>query len=998
MLRLCYMFGRHLEIAPQSERRKGGLMLLISLLISLVGSLIAPQTASALPTLALPDAGVYNSNLTQIHYNNINFSGPNVVKEGDSLNKQADGFNYDPGTVYFIFTKASDKLETESYIIVVNAKDKPTQGQYSKFIYNTKDKTFSKRSDTKNIRLSEGEIPTVRNCNIPWIGIVVCPLSNALASAIDDLYDAISSALVVTPLDINKEFASGQQKPIYAIWSIVRNISNIVFIALFLVVIASYITGFGLSNYTIKKVFPRLIVTAIVVNLSLTICTLLIDLFNILGYSVADIFIKIQRTTMAESDFNSINAINWTALLATVYGAGGTFIALNGGIIGSALLLLGSMAGALGTILGVVVMLSVRQAMVLILTVCSPLIFVLNLLPNTERWFKKWWGTFIKILAVFPIFSLIYGASQLASSIIIQTANDSFILILVGLIVKVVPFGLLFTIIKWSDSIMDNVTKSVTNRTKSLGEGLEGFFHRKQEIQKTQYESGNLNGARRYFTPRGWGQSMNRARRRDEANLRTAKAQQEAFYAHRSSALDKNQRPANADANAEMSARAAEATANAFKAKLNASFNTLSAKVEADLLIRDDKKKVIGMKNLNSFTNETEYQIASASLVKQIADNNLKATTAMVQEAQGKRIVGNVTLPAELGYEKDTSIRTAISGINNDYNRFLLADVINAQRKEFENEVDLNFSFAKQINLSEADAISYAIGKDILGSGINAELATAPGGKLIKVGKDGESYTITSNDKALRFAMAKLVGQAPRDDIHEFIIEATASLYDGAGRLIKKGDLDDYREEIVDLMLSKVGSNKMLSIKVPDYARRGLLRGRDTFYEVNTENIARGRYSANYLASVSKDFLNTMIEGVEKLINNDEIALANLDQNGRIKRVSLFDNFLEDYKDKATGIIDYEKAKYQIEYYHDAIIDALTDPQTHHLIQEQQKQRLEKLVELTERLLKNDFNDGIVRNNNFARFANADTSKIHKAANNLKNQRISKKTSYKLKP
>ena len=55
---------------------------------------------------------------------------------------------------------------------------------------------------------------------------------------------------------------------------------------MFLAIIISQLTGFGISNYGIKKMLPRLIIAAILVNLSIYICQIAVDLSNILGYGL----------------------------------------------------------------------------------------------------------------------------------------------------------------------------------------------------------------------------------------------------------------------------------------------------------------------------------------------------------------------------------------------------------------------------------------------------------------------------------------------------------------------------------------------------------------------------------------------------------------------------------------------------------------------------------------------------------------------------------------
>lgn len=929
------MFGRHTKKASPKGRRQGRLMLLISLLSILLGNLMMSVKSYALPTLALPDSGIYSENGKQIYYNSLIFSGPNTVQEGDSLTQQPDGFNYKPGTIYYLYIKPSDQGKTDAFIITVDRAENPTQGQYSKYAFSTDTKAYSNRSDTKNISLVAGEIPTIRNCNIPWIGWIVCPISNALATALDDLYNIVTDILTISPIDSEKNFASGQQKPIYAIWSIIRGISNAVFIILFLIVIFSYVTGFGMSDYAIKKVFPRLVVTAVLVNLSLTICTLLIDVFNIFGTSIAKIFTDIQASTMPESDITAINAVNWAGLLASAYGAGSLALALNGGVVGSTLLVLGGMAGALLTIVAVVIALSARQALVIILTVVSPLAFVLNLLPNTEKWFKKWWSMFVKILAIFPIFGLIYGASQLASSIIIQTANDSFILILVGLIVKVIPFGLLITIIRSSDAIMDRIAQAASNQTKSLGEGAQAFLHRKQELQKTKYETGSPRSFAGRFTPRGMAQTFNQGRRRDEALLRQTKANQETAYSRMVAQKYADGTPANINARAEMTARAAEEEMSVAKTQADISFNTLKARIDLDVTKAKGK--------LSGFNDELELKLAQNSLSKQIADTELRSVGYMQVEQQSRRVIDNIKIPKELGHKPGVDLHTAMAGINTDYKEYILADVIKMQRKEREDSIAAAQELLNQINLSEADTVSLAAGIDHMGSTINSRLRNA-GGKLTVKGKDGLDYIIDSKSDALAYAATNKIGSMPRSDLHEFLQFATVTDSNNPDQnKLMTQRLKDYREEVSNLIWkSNAGASDMaMGIKTPDYIKRGLFRGMDTLYEVAFENVAKGRYSVDKIASQNKDALDRMALGFEKLVEGKKIDIAELDSSGNIVSRTLEEHIrhLNGSRDDTT-IASVET----LQSFKKNIQEAFNNPDTARQIQPAQKLRLERIM------------------------------------------------------
>ena len=112
------------------------------------------------------------------------------------------------------------------------------------------------------------------------IGWLVCPTTGAISGAVDFLYGLIQDFLNINPVEM-KDGA-----PIYEIWKYCRGFANIAFIILLLVVIYSQITGIGVSNYGIKKVLPKLIIAVVLMNLSFLLCSVAVDVSNILGSSL----------------------------------------------------------------------------------------------------------------------------------------------------------------------------------------------------------------------------------------------------------------------------------------------------------------------------------------------------------------------------------------------------------------------------------------------------------------------------------------------------------------------------------------------------------------------------------------------------------------------------------------------------------------------------------------------------------------------------------------
>ena len=132
---------------------------------------------------------------------------------------------------------------------------------------------------------------------VAWL---TCSGINVASKAVDWLYDKIEEILVIDPISMEGT------SPIYEIWKYFRGMTNIVFIVFLLVVIYSQITGMGISNYGIKKTLPKLIVAAVLVNLSFMVCTLAVDLSNIIGNSLRGLFTSVEECRALTAVFSGI--------------------------------------------------------------------------------------------------------------------------------------------------------------------------------------------------------------------------------------------------------------------------------------------------------------------------------------------------------------------------------------------------------------------------------------------------------------------------------------------------------------------------------------------------------------------------------------------------------------------------------------------------------------------------------------------------------------------
>ncbi len=254
-------------------------------------------------------------------------------------------------------------------------------------------------------------------CVIDGVGWIICPVVNFMAKIADGAFGFLADNFLATSPKI---FDSPST---FKAWSIMRTIANAAFVVAFLIIIYSQLTSVGITNYGVKKMLPRLIIAAILVNLSYFVCQLAVDLSNILGYSIKSL---LEGLGAAATGTKQSGAVSHFANGTSLEGVAGTVLAIGAGAaIVYALLstLVPVLLAAVVALIMILFILVARQALIVILIVLSPLAFVAYLLPNTEQWFKKWQKMFVAMLMLFPIIALVFGMSSLAAAILTAAAS-----------------------------------------------------------------------------------------------------------------------------------------------------------------------------------------------------------------------------------------------------------------------------------------------------------------------------------------------------------------------------------------------------------------------------------------------------------------------------------------------------------------------------------------------------------------------------------------------
>ena len=454
---------------------------------------------------------------TSVYAVDAEWSGHNLTYNKEKYTKVSDDkkikqFNLPDNSLVYV---NEDKNKKETKVIYFPSSEISSLSSATYAVYSFTPPNTYEQTSTSTISIeSPSENSTSTSCDVQGIGWIICPVSNWLADGIDFMYSALQEFLKTKPLE-----TTNQNSGIYLAWVIMRNISNVAFIVAFLVIIYSQLTSVGISNYGVKKMLPRLVIAAVLVNLSFTFCAVLLDLSNVTGYAFQDAFMGIKNTISTVGENTGVGW-TWSELIVMILSNG----ALAGGVVATVAmgaellpLALSALVGIGLVLLLVLLIMAARQALIVILIIISPLAFVCYLLPGTEKWFKKWRDLFFTMLVFFPAFAVIFGGAQLAGIIIIQNATgaNGGIMQILGMAVQVIPLALTPIVLKLSGGVLGKFAGFVNDKNKGLYDRTKNYSKDRRETIKNK-KLANANMAR--FNPnrlRRWADHKGRALKKD---------------------------------------------------------------------------------------------------------------------------------------------------------------------------------------------------------------------------------------------------------------------------------------------------------------------------------------------------------------------------------------------------------------------------------------------------------------------------------------------------
>ena len=767
---------------------------------------------------------------------------PRGLPKDTTIYQSRSAENTSPLKLYVLYFTPNERTETA------------TSANYAEYDF-VPPNTYTNQTNNKTVALEPRDNTTdsATSCDGEFtfgVGWIICPVANFMSSAMDWLFGVLTEFLVVRPIQTQTDSV------LFRAWSMMRGFANIAFVIAFLIIIYSQLSSFGITNYGIKKLLPRLIVAAVLVNISYYICAIAVDISNVLGYSIQDIFISMRNNIVGGSG-NSWDIVSWKSIGGFILSGGTTALAgvvgvklLIGTAVGGSLyLILPILLSALLSVLVALLVMAARQAVITILIILAPLAFVAYLLPNTEGLFKKWRSTFMTLLVLFPAFSVVFGGSQLAGIAIIQNA-DSINLVLLGMAVQVVPLAITPLLIKLGGGLMNRFAGIINNPSKGVVDRSRKWAQDRADKHKDRVLADP--------NPRGLNRRTQVAHRKKQSRDAWQKTNQSLaenrVRSHGSyAAIETATREANRDK--QIIDQQFESTWN-----VNARLDPSSLEREIKLRVTADEsevdksrleavygeiksgKPVYAQRTLDlvNSTDETGalYDPGAPARHIELLNRASDASTHLALAGMKKKSAEEVTkqqltdvLLDDKLYIEGEKARDYAGGIRKGGADSALTAAVASQRKDFSDQVSEKNQLLQHFNPGSQKMQQLAMGNSI------------------SVEKDGINYTFKAEDEYVReAAISHQLRAGSEPDKIEIIKESGAkTLADGT---VVKGKTHDFRTTISGDVVTTGLNKKMLvfNARIIDDIAQGKILGQESIKEAALYQIMKGKISESDLA------------------------------------------------------------------------------------------------------------------------------------------------------
>ena len=245
------------------------------------------------------------------------------------------------------------------------------------------------------------------SCSIETVGWVICPTMRSIARLADKGFAYVNQ----DSLGIDYELFNNNGRTFNA-WEIMRNIANGLFVIVFLFIIYGYLVGRVSGTYNIKRLLPRMLIAVILVNVSYFLAVIFVDVSNIVGDAVWNFMKQVYGSGSPVLPLGVVTDPSSNGNLTKMTGAAMG----DPSMVWALMPLIGAVTITVAVVSAITVILIImREALVTALILAAPVLIVLYLLPNTERFSSQAMRMFVQLLILYPIIALLLGVGQIVS-------------------------------------------------------------------------------------------------------------------------------------------------------------------------------------------------------------------------------------------------------------------------------------------------------------------------------------------------------------------------------------------------------------------------------------------------------------------------------------------------------------------------------------------------------------------------------------------------------
>jgi hypothetical protein len=318
------------------------------------------------------------------------------------------------------------------------------------------------------------------------------------------------------------------------VWGSLLVIANILLVIAFLIMTVSTALDLGIfSNYTVKKMLPRVMIAAVAANLSWSICAFMITTVNFVGIGMqqfliapftADLNTSLSNTVTQTVDGSTASTFATPEVRGAMVVGIGILIYLVFASSGGLLLLFGAVA--LGAVLIAMLVVLLRRVLLIVLIVFAPLAFMFWAFPGGDGIFKKWWKLFMQMLLIFPFAMILFASGVIISTLMAATGGlnvaggtgndagsiDTLITAAIMLISLIAPYALIPTTIKLSSGLIGNLANIANDKSKGMVDRAKNSSGYKKKAERKAEKEEIKSSKRGFKRNRGMTESENNSR------------------------------------------------------------------------------------------------------------------------------------------------------------------------------------------------------------------------------------------------------------------------------------------------------------------------------------------------------------------------------------------------------------------------------------------------------------------------------------------------------